>query len=369
MTLSSRFPDEARDLLLVRGKELLDTLGLPALRSVVVQVLCGVNIRSATETLTHRRISLLNAAMLQTYVSLASSGMSSNEITDYAFKEIRKGNISNEDKIILRWMLGLTQKQVQNVLRSDDSAWRQYVETLKANLQKSAETAEDLYGNLPLSAATKSFNNLDWGWGLSLLMAVGAQTLATRGSEKSLYGKFFEKMIMGSVLSVLGFDLASKETMKAKSFMLSSTSKRESDATAIWRLGQGVRFDIGFIGRGNPEITLDKVTRFEREEEIAGRSTHLKTFIIVDVVGPKSSIIEQARRVDGVIVQMSSSNWVKTLGAELEKVLEGFNSPVAKLTPNEYRKYIESQVAKAPLERIFQLSIPESEDSDDLEEE
>jgi hypothetical protein len=67
MNLSSHFPEEARDLLLVRGRELLDTLGLPALRSVVTQVLCGVNIRSATETLTHRRISLLNAALLRNH--------------------------------------------------------------------------------------------------------------------------------------------------------------------------------------------------------------------------------------------------------------------------------------------------------------
>jgi hypothetical protein len=363
MSIYSAFPEEAKDLLLVRGKDLLDTLGLPALRSVVSQVLCGVNIRSATETLTQKRISLLNAAMLKTYTNLASAGLSSDEIVEGAFREIRSPKATVDEKIVLRWMLGLTSKQVQNVLRSDDSAWKLYVENLRSSLDSSAELSESSYGDFPISEKSGKSNDLDWGWGLSLLMAIGSQTLATRGSEKSLYGKFFEKMIMGSVLSVLGFNLADESKIGPHSFMLSSTSKRESDATAIWKIGEGVRFDIGFIGRGNPEITLDKVTRFERDFEISGVKTHLKTIIIVDVVGPRSGIIDLAKKVDGVIIQMSATDWVKTLGNELENALSGFKSPVKNLSHKDYVKFIEQGVTHAPLEEIFKISIAESEDS------
>ena len=363
MSIYSAFPDEAKDLLLVRGKDLLDTLGLPALRSVVSQVLCGVNIRSATETLTQKRISLLNAAMLKTYTNLANSGLSSDEIVDSAFREIRSPKATTDEKIVLRWMLGLTSKQVQNVLRSDDSAWKLYVENLRSSIESSADLSSSAYGNFPLMAKSGKSDDLDWGWGLSLLMAIGSQTLATRGSEKSLYGKFFEKMIMGSVLSVLGFNLADESKIGPQSFMLSSTSKRESDATAIWKIGEGVRFDIGFIGRGNPEITLDKVTRFERDFEISGVKTHLKTIIIVDVVGPRSGIIELAKKVDGVIIQMSATDWVKTLGSELEKALSGFKSPVKSLSHKDYVKFIERGVAQAPLEEIFKISIADSDES------
>jgi hypothetical protein len=365
MSIYSAFPDEAKDLLLVRGKDLLDTLGLPALRSVVSQVLCGVNIRSATETLTQKRISLLNAAMLKTYTNLANSGLSSDEIVDSAFREIRSPKATTDEKIVLRWMLGLTSKQVQNVLRSDDSAWKLYVENLRSSIESSSDLSSSAYGNFPLMAKSGKSDDLDldWGWGLSLLMAIGSQTLATRGSEKSLYGKFFEKMIMGSVLSVLGFNLSDESKIGPQSFMLSSTSKRESDATAIWKIGEGVRFDIGFIGRGNPEITLDKVTRFERDFEISGVKTHLKTIIIVDVVGPRSGIIELAKKVDGVIIQMSATDWVKTLGSELEKALSGFKSPVKSLSHKDYVKFIEQGVAQAPLEEIFKISIAESDES------
>jgi hypothetical protein len=308
--------------------------------------------------------------MLQTYTELASGGLESDAIIDAAFAEIRSKKTTAEEKIVLRWMLGLTSKQVQNVLRSDDAVWNQYVSNLKQSLASSAEKTQDQYGSFPLISSKKNGVDLDWGWGLSLLMAIGSQTLATRGSEKSLYGKFFEKMIMGSVLSVLGFKLANETNLVEHSFMLSSTSKRESDATAIWKIGEGIRFDIGFIGRGNSEITLDKVTRFERDFEISGVKTHLKTFIIVDVVGPRSGIIELAKRVDGVIIQMSSSDWVQTLGIELERALTGFKSPLSGLPHREYVKFIENGVNMAPLEEIFQISVAGGEEGEDeLDEE
>jgi hypothetical protein len=362
MSISEKFPDGARDLLLVRGRDLLDTLGLPALRSVVSQVLCGVNIRDATETLTYQRISLLNAAILNTYTTLAKDGLSSSEIIDKSFLEIRDSSTSLEDKIVLRWMLGLTQKQVQNVLRSDDLAWKRYIVKLKESNLIASKSAEQIYGKFPFMNSEKT--NFDWSWGLSLLTAVGSQTLGTRGSEKSLYGKFFEKIIMGSVLSVLGFKLVDFDGLKEKSFSLSSTSKRESDATAIWKPGQGVRFDIGFIGRGNPEITLDKVTRFEREYEINGNKTYLKTIIIVDVVGVNSSIVELAEQVDGVIIQMSASDWVKTLGQELENALDGYKSPIREGSHSKYVELIQAGVERTPIEKIFSLAIPDNDESE-----
>lgn len=359
MDIGDRFPVEARDLLLIRGRDLLDTLGLPAVRSVVGQVLSGENIRDATETLTHRRISLLNAAIVNTYASLAREGFDSSAIIDGAYQRIRGAAVSPEEKIILRWMLGLTNKQVQNVLRSDDAAWERYVEKLKKSNSENASSARDLYGAFPLSPDGQ---DADWDWGLSLLTAIGAQTLGTRGSEKSLYGKFFEKLVLGSVLSVLGFELSTGEDVAESSFILSSTSKRESDATAMWKSGKAVRLDIGFIGRGNPEITLDKVTRFARVDEINGKRTYFRTIIIVDVVGKNSSIIDLASEVDGVIIQMSSSDWVSSLGQELEVALEGYVSPIQGLTHREYMESIRDGIERAPIEQIFEIAAEPDDD-------
>jgi hypothetical protein len=364
MTVLNEFPDGARDLLVVRGRDLLDTLGLPALRTVVSQVLCGVNIRSATESLTRRRIALLNAAILTTYTNLARRGLAGNEISKQAYSEYKSTSATPEDKIILRWMLGLTSKQVQNVLRSNDSAWASYVQSLTDGITNSAETATSDFGPLSIALTGKSTSKIDWEWGLSLLMAIGSQTLAIRGSEKSLYGKFFEKMIMGSVLSVLGFALTDENSGNPKSFWLSSRGhKRESDATAIWKEGEGIRFDIGFIGPGNSEITLDKVSRFEREIDLKLVKHSMRTIIIVDRVGKSSGIIDLATEIDGIVIQMSASDWAKLLGSEMEEVFSGYSSPLSELNHSDYVAAIEQGVARAPLEQIFQIAVQTSDDA------
>ena len=246
-------------------------------------------------------------------------------------------------------------KQVQNVLRSDDAAWDDYVRSLRESLSESSVHSQEAYGSSSLSL---DGNAVTWEWAHSLMMAIGAQTLAIRGSEKSLYGKFFEKLVLGSVLSLLGFGLVDTGTASERSFWLSSRgSKRESDATAIWNLGQGVRFDIGFIGVGNPEITLDKVSRFEREIEMGGVNHYMHTFIIVDRVGRRSRIEELAKEVGATIIQMSASDWGKTLGDQLEDILDGYASPLSSLGHSEYVGAIRQGVADAPFESIFDIAM------------
>ncbi|RMG19769.1 MAG: CfrBI family restriction endonuclease [Bacteroidetes bacterium] len=155
---------------------------------------------------------------------------------------------------------------------------------------------------------------MDWENLLHVFMAIGAQTLTIRGSEKSVYGKLFERLVLGSILSMFGFELIDKnDTTKSQMvfWLTEQGKKRETDATLLVRPGVGARFDIGFIGRGNTEISLDKVSRFEREME-RGRQTHyMATIVLVDSIGNKSRIQEFAQAIQGNIVQMSMSFWVK----------------------------------------------------------
>ena len=213
------------------------------------------------------------------------------------------------------WILGLTRKQVENVLRSDDDAWADFVAAATRVARKGADDALASYGELEIQLEIGDLSDRwDWLWVHTFLSAVGSQTLGTRGSEKSMYGKFFEKLVMGSVLEILGFRADPERSGRAMTYWMSERKeRRESDATAIVGSGQGVRFDIGFIGPGNPEITLDKVSRFERTAEIRGRPFDLSTVIIVDRVATNSSIVEQAERIEGRIVQMSSSLWARDL--------------------------------------------------------
>jgi len=67
-----------------------------------------------------------------------------------------------------------------------------------------------------------------------------------------------------------------------------------------------LRFDIGFIGSGNPEISLDKVTRFEREILLSCSKFFMATIILVDRIGANSRIERMAEEVQGTIIQMSA---------------------------------------------------------------
>jgi hypothetical protein len=190
-----------------------------------------------------------------------------------------------------------------------------------------------------------------------LLNTIGSETLTVRGSEKSAYGKLFEKLILGSLLSILGFKFVDRDKLTEfnKVFWLAEQGeRRESDATLLYSPGMGVRFDIGFIGRGNPEISLDKVTRFEKEIELASRKWYLATIIVVDRIGKNSRIEKLAQKVGGSIVQMSMSYWPRQVARELNKAV-GFSHSILKLSNEAFENYVKREIQKVPLEKLIGL--------------
>lgn len=318
--LSDCIPAQCLEFVRFSGIELIERIGHDEMRSIVAGILCGENVRAATEPLTRRRISILNSAIVLTLVR-ASQFLSADELLDAARTEYCELNTNDPRRTVLMWILGLTNKQIQNVLRSDDGAWSEFVSAAKHVAEDSAQYSLKEFGDvrwiIEIDGLTTQWN---WLWAHSLMIPLGSQALATRGAEKSMYGKFFEKLILGSVLDILGFDLDLDRTGNNMTYWLSERGeRRESDATAIITDGQGVRFDIGFIGPGNTEISLDKVSRFARVDEIAGQQYEMGTIVIVDRIGEGSRIMDLAAEIDGSILQMSSSLWAKDLDTLLSE--------------------------------------------------
>ena len=358
MPLTDYIPEDCLAYVKATGKELMERIGHDELRAIVTGVLCGENVRAATEPLTRRRIAILNAALLITLVR-ASQNLTPRQVLERAERECRDLRRTDPRRAILMWILGLTEKQVQNVLRSDDAAWAEFVRSAAQAGEDIAQHSTDAFGALEwmleVGGHTAQWN---WLWAHTLMLPVGSQTLATRGSEKSLYGKFFEKLVMGSVLGILGFRLDRERSGADMTYWLSERGeRRESDATALVGEHQGVRFDIGFIGPGNPEITLDKVTRFERVAEFSGRTFDLSTVIIVDRIAEGSRIIDLAELVDGRIVQMSSSLWVKDLDEILSSSCSAYRrvfSPRAGI--EEIRRIASQRVGRADLDDLLRAA-------------
>lgn len=301
MSVTRNYPEAGKKLLENKGREIIRQIGKEAIKEAVLSVLSGENVRNSTEFITRRRLAISNGALLITFLrSCNKTGNLSGTMSKKAVAELKTTKTKSE-KRILQWLLGLTDKAVQNVLRDDPEELTNYKRKLDKTLKEAVNVLEKDYGKL---GGTLKFENnesqITWQFMTQVFSAIGAQTLTIRGSEKSAYGKLFERLVLGALLEILGFKLINPENPPSKLrkvFWLNKKEKRESDATLIANPGKGVRFDIGFIGRGNPEISLDKVTRFEREMTL-GRQTHyMGTYIVVDRIGKNSKIEELARNV------------------------------------------------------------------------
>jgi CfrBI-like restriction endonuclease len=197
--------------------------------------------------------------------------------------------------------------------------------------------------------------DLSWPVLTQIFTAIGAQTLAIRGSEKSMYGKLFEKFILGSLLTILGFSFVdiNKLTKKKMVFWLSERGdKRESDATALIQKGKGVRFDIGFIGPGNTEISLDKVSRFETEMKLGRQKHYMTTLIIVDRIGEGSRITDMANEIGGNIVQMSMAFWVRDVAKILHETT-GFKHDIRNMNDRDSLRFIKESMKKVELRNFI----------------
>ncbi len=346
-------------LLSASGSDFVQQIGMDVVRGVVLDVLTGRNLRDSTEVLTRRRIAALNLALVNLFLqgSTASDDFV-NRLPGFATEILTRKHLTKTERWIAQWALGLTDKAFQNVLRDNPNALAEYrdryVEACRDVIANHKRNHGELSGTLKMDSGVRA--EINWLFLTYLLNAVGAETLAVRGSEKSAYGKLFEKLILGSLLHILGFKFVTSEQPEQPNrvfWLASRNEKRESDATLLYEAGKGVRFDIGFIGRGNPEISLDKVTRFEREISMGRSQWFMATIVIVDRIGVKSRIEESARDVNGTIVQMSAGYWPQQVVRELNRTL-GFKHELLDMEHGAIENYLKRKLNAVPLGKFIE---------------
>ncbi|MEM9687628.1 MAG: CfrBI family restriction endonuclease, partial [Bacteroidota bacterium] len=110
--------------------------------------------------------------------------------------------------------------------------------------------------------------------------------------------------------------------------------------------------DLGFIGPGNSEISLDKVSRFEREMDHGRQLHYMSTIILVDRIGEGSRIVDMAREINGHIIQMSMTYWVKEV-ADILSEKTSFRHPILKMTSDESLELIEDKMKKIDLKTFM----------------
>jgi len=356
--LATFVPQALTDLIGNKGVEVVERVGVDAVKDVIAEVLCGRNLRNSTEMLTRRRLGMLNAATLVMFVrGAAEYGDLLKELPAMAAAGLKKTK-SRPERRLLEWIIGLTTKGVQNVLRDSEDALDSYVGKLTEASKDIAQRCKDQFGAIAaeIQLPDEKKIQVSWDFFIALFCTIGSQTLFIRGSEKSTYGKLFERLVLGSVLTILGFKLVPSNSIPQNPemvFWLSSRfGARESDATLILKPGVAVRFDLGFIGRGNPEISKDKLSRFERQLEVDGESYYSTTFVIVDRIGDRSRIVDQASNIGGVIIQMSLSQWPKALASELHQRY-GFSHALLTMNDRQADEFIRERVRELDISRFL----------------
>jgi hypothetical protein len=94
------------------------------------------------------------------------------------------------------------------------------------------------------------------------------------------------------------------------------------------------------------------VSRFQRQEEIRGRSWYMATIIIVDRLGEDSKVEKQAKEINGDIVQMSASYWPREVARLLKARLQ-FEHELASMKDGEVEDYLKERLRTVPIESFI----------------
>lgn len=365
-SLDELLPESAKILLAGTGAQFLERLGIEVVREIVLGVMRGENLRTQTEPLTQQRIAQLSCALILLFArGWARIDNFTDEVSQMAVKQLRHvPRNNNASTWTAQWVLGLTSKSVQNVLRGQSSNLDTYTLAFEETMARAAEQSRINLGQLDVTMAWEENGksqkiNLTWRDIVRLTTAIGSQTLTIRGSDKSMFGKLFERLVLGSVLTVLDFERVNRSGNRKTGgvFWLSDSSDlRESDATLLYRPGKLVLFDIGFIGIGNSEISKDKLSRFAREIEISGMKHGSTTFVIVDRLPATSKTKLAADNIGAEIVQMSMQYWVRDLARRLGSRL-GFTHPIQTLSDHELELYLANRLNEVQIQD-FLVGVP-----------
>src|SRR5271170_5517967 len=98
--LTQYIPELGLSLTKYSGGKFIDSVGRDIIKNVVSSILCGGNVRTLTEGLTQRRISLSNAAMLIAYLK-ASKNIKDfqNRLPQLVSNELKVAKLNPEQRI------------------------------------------------------------------------------------------------------------------------------------------------------------------------------------------------------------------------------------------------------------------------------
>jgi hypothetical protein len=153
--LSSFFPESSRELLTGSGKQFVEQIGVITIREAVYRVMLGENVRTQTEPLSRRRHARMSGAIVAMFTEAhLANDKFEEQLARLAVEQLQAGPKSN--KAVMwpaQWLLGLNNKAVQNVLRSDTKTIDRYVRDFEEALRDAAQHCRNQLGDYRMTLA------------------------------------------------------------------------------------------------------------------------------------------------------------------------------------------------------------------------
>lgn len=205
--------------------------------------------------------------------------------------------LESKDVVLCQWICNLTNKGWDNILQANPENLRDWACSVMDSIKEVA------YGDLEQNIIN---------------MVIYNASLAKKGGLKSAMGNLFESLLLYSGLSACGLNFIRSEDFdqaQGPCFTLDVNEGRQADAQIKTGLEypKKIDIDIGFIGKGNPEIIADKTQRFGNL--VGGGIKPLDhTIIIVSAIPDTAQLVaRQAILLGAKVITMSGNNWVREL--------------------------------------------------------
>lgn len=354
----------------ISRKSFIETVGKGEIKKSLKEILLnGANYRILTEK--HIQTKIINSGLnliklLKLMISSCNKKTKSLPLSIFflsvASNLLLEPKSSEEYRISLS-ILGLTNKSLDNVLDCDYTQLYDYCFDLSSTIKNFIETNYNY---------EKSKDSVDipvsccYVFNVISLMSVSALALQLRGSMKSMVGKLFEKLILGTTLTLYGFkyesnppkndDESKYKKLKKEAiptFWLSSKESggREKDATIIYK-NKIIDIDIGLIGKGNPEVAADKLSRFKPEYKIKNLKFETKTIVVIANLNTGDIIKESAKKYKSSVVGIrNNSDWTLELYTNIVNFLN-YNYHFSKKS-NKYSEKLVNQIDRTDISQFF----------------
>ena len=257
----------------------IDPFSPEGLQIATSKVLSGINYRLFFDGVTRSRL-------LEAYGELADIARRHPHDDDKWKQSVREQVTGLRQKDDIRhWLLGLAKKTATNLGIKSHEYPRVFDMVM-----------EDIE-NYPTTIPTRD---------TALLLWCGAATLTIRGSMKARVGKALESCLARSALCVCGLDEASGDFRV--NIAADQEVSRQTDAEIRSPRGW-IRMEVGLIGKGNSEVTGDKIERMSRN-----------SIVLFDLLPPTSSMWRNAQDAGVKLIQLRSNNAIEELRHHLQEL-------------------------------------------------